>query len=118
MRNHTSDMRTMKTEISLYINSVWSAFSLSTWKEFTSLGIQNVPVMILIRLQESEGWSELSLGARLKVCFLVLQLKHIEQKNLNVSEGINSWNCFGFVTGLSGCIETSGIGDGPYRHEQ
>ena len=40
--NFPSDMRLAKTQISQYICAVWSGYSLSAWRNFASLTIQNV----------------------------------------------------------------------------
>ena len=53
----------MKTQISLGIHTVWSESSLSAWRNFAPLAIQNTPVKILIRLHKCTGWSESLLGA-------------------------------------------------------
>ena len=71
-RNHMSrnvrkrtfwHVRPTKTQISLRVRAVWSESSLSTWRNFVSLAIQNAPMKILMRLCECAGWSESSLGA-------------------------------------------------------
>ena len=61
------DMRPTKTQISLLIRAVWSECSLSAWRNFTSVAIQNArPGKIQISLRECAGWSEYSPGETIR----------------------------------------------------
>ena len=68
-------VRSKKTQISLHIRAVWSESSLSEWRNFAFLAIQNVPsedsdqTARMRRLIWIFAWYTC-----LKICFLMLQL--------------------------------------------
>ena len=59
-----------KTQISLCILTVWS---LSTWRNFASLAVQNVLIEILIRLCKCAGWLESTFSDVAAACLLPMK---------------------------------------------